>query len=55
MKQLTVSELKKQLETLEDMGLGEYKLWYRTYDSHDYRVEEGIWDSCKEDKTIVIA
>lgn len=54
-KNITVSELKKQLETLESLGLGEYELWFRPYDSPDYRVEEGVWDTDKESKTVAIA
>lgn len=44
-KQITVSELKKQLEILESMGKGDNLLWYRDETSMDWRIEEGIWDS----------
>ena len=43
--QVTVSELIKQLQVLESLGLGDAKVWYRDEMDFDYRIEQGIWDT----------
>lgn len=52
--QVTVSELKKQLEMLEQNGMGDYSVWYRDRDSMDYEVERGLWDICERLKSIAL-
>lgn len=42
---ITVSELKRQLEKLEELGMGDAQLWYRDEYSFDYEIEQGVWDT----------
>ena len=51
-KQITVKELREQLERLEKMGMGDHLLWYRDEDSMDWRIEQGIWDT--HEKNVVL-
>lgn len=44
-KQITVKELREQLEVLERIGMGECKVWYRDYSDMDWIVEQGILDT----------
>lgn len=53
--QLTVAELKKRLEILEEHGYGDFKLWFSAWDNHDYRFTEGVWDINKKEKTVNLA
>ena len=50
--QVTVSELIKQLQVLESLGLGDAKVWYRDEMDFDYWIEQGIWDT--NEKNIVL-
>ena len=50
--QVTVSELIKQLQILESLGLGDAKVWYRDEMDFDYRIEQGIWDT--NEKNVVL-
>lgn len=52
---ITVSELKSQLEWLEEHGMGDYVVWYRDATSMDYRLEEGLWDTSEQYKSIALA
>lgn len=50
--QVTVSELIKQLQVLESLGLGDAKVLYRDEMDFDYRIEQGIWDT--NEKNVVL-
>lgn len=54
MKQITISELKKQLEMLEQNGMGDYVVWYRDEDSVDHEMERGLWDICEKAKCVAL-
>lgn len=43
-KQITVKELREQLERIEKIGMGDALVWYRDEGSMDWRIEEGVWD-----------
>ena len=45
MKNITVKELRQQLEMLEAVGMGDCKVWYRDYNDMDWTVEQGIYDT----------
>ena len=45
MKNITVKELRQQLEKLEAIGMGNCKVWYRDYSDMDWTVEQGIYDT----------
>lgn len=51
---ITVTELKKQLEMLESMGMGDYSIWFRDDNSIDYELERGLWDTDKKTKSITL-
>ena len=42
MKNITVKELREQLERLEAIGMADYKVWYRDFSDMDWTVEQGI-------------
>lgn len=52
--QVTVSELIAKLQYMEDVGFGDYVVWYRDSWS-DHKVEEGVWDYSHEMKTVTLA
>ena len=52
---VTVSELIAKLQYMEDVGMGDYAVWYRPYNAPDYRIAEGVWDYDEESKTITLA
>lgn len=45
MKQITVKELREQLERLEAQGLANAPLWFRTWDDVDVELSEGVMDT----------
>lgn len=51
-KQVTVKELREQLERIEEIGMGDAVVWYRDENSMDWKIERGIWDS--NDNNIVL-
>lgn len=54
MKNITVNELIRQLNILQELGYGESKVWFRDVDSMDYRMEEGIWDTSDPTKENIV-
>lgn len=42
---ITVNELIKQLTTMQELGMGEAKVWYRDYNSMDWPIEQGVYDT----------
>lgn len=54
-KQITVKELREQLERLEAAGMGDFFVWYRDVDSIDWKMEQGLFDVCQKDKSIALA
>lgn len=44
MKNITVNDLIAQLTALRNEGYGNAVVWYRTQDSMDERLEQGVWD-----------
>lgn len=46
--QITVKELREQLERMEQLGYGDAKLWFRDWDDIDHKVEVGIYDNYEE-------
>lgn len=53
MKKITVSDLRAQMERLEELGMGNWELVFMDEDGFTYEVEEGIHDTAKN-KNIVI-
>lgn len=51
---ITVAELKKQLEILESMGMGNYSVWFRDDNSIDYELERGLWDTDEKTKSVML-
>lgn len=45
MKQITVKELKKQLEVLEHLGMGNMEVWFRDDNGIDHEVTEGVYET----------
>ena len=45
MKNITVKELREQLERLEAIGMADYKVLYRDFSDMDWTVEQGILDT----------
>ena len=45
---ITVTELKKQLEVLEQLGMGHLPLTYRDWNDIDHAVEEGVYETTTE-------
>ncbi len=54
MNNITISELKRQLEILEENGMGDYAVWFRDEDSVDHEVEQGLWDICEKMKCVAL-
>lgn len=52
--QVTVSELIAKLQYMEDIGCGDYVVWFRNRDSMDEKVEQGVWDCSHEMKSIAL-
>lgn len=50
--QITVKELREQLERMEALGMGDALVWYRDEDNMDWRVESGVWDT--DEKNVVL-
>jgi hypothetical protein len=42
---ITVKELIKQLQTLEELGMGDAKVWYRDFNDIDHKITEGVYDT----------
>lgn len=51
-KQITVKELREQLERMEEIGMGDALVWYRDENDTDWEIEQGIWD--RNDNNIVL-
>lgn len=53
---ITVKELRKQLEKMEQLGYGDAELWFRDWEDIDHEVEVGIYDTCERGnvKTVVL-
>ena len=45
MKQITVKELREQLEKLEMQGMANAPLWFRDWEDIDTKLSEGILDT----------
>lgn len=52
--QITVSELIAKLQYMEDIGCGDYVVWFRNRDSMDEKVEQGVWDCSHGTKSIAL-
>jgi hypothetical protein len=46
-KNITVKELREQLEHLERLGKGDAFVMFRDWNDIDHKVEEGIYDICE--------
>ena len=46
--QITVKELREQLERMEQLGYGDAKLWFRDWEDIDHAIEVGIHDTCDQ-------
>ena len=44
MKQITIKELRAQLESLEKMGLADAPVWFRDWNDNDTELTEGVYD-----------
>jgi hypothetical protein len=51
-KNITVKELREQLERLENMGMGDAVVMFRDWSDIDHKVEEGVYDTC-ENKVVL--
>lgn len=49
--QITVKELREQLATMERLGYGDAKLWFRDWEDTDHEVEVGIYDTYERNGT----
>lgn len=54
--QITVKELREQLEKMERLGYGDAKLWFRDWEDIDHEVEVGIYDTYEKEnvKNVVL-
>lgn len=54
--QITVKELREQLERMERLGYGDAKLWFRDWEDIDHEVEVGIYDTYEREnvKNVVL-
>lgn len=49
---ITVKELREQLQSLENLGMGNAVVVFRDWSNIDHKVEEGIYDTC-ENKVVL--
>ena len=47
-KRITVTELRKQLEVLEGLGLGDLSITFRDWSDIDHAIEEGVYEVANE-------
>ena len=42
---ITVKELRERLATMERLGYGDAKVWFRDWNDIDHNIEDGIYDT----------